>query len=189
MSGPWIVAVVALWVLLALVAFIVLGLVRRTTSILERLESQIRQPGMLVGGPPTGSSLPAFEAMDATGSAVRSSDLAGEPSIWLLMTSECEPCQRLASELRGRDGHLTGGRLVIATDDSPVALGVPPGIMVLQPLDDSISTVFGTAFTPYAFSTDARGIVRETMIPQTVEELELLASRLAHVTSIEPGVS
>jgi thiol-disulfide isomerase/thioredoxin len=180
MSRPWIIAVLALWVVVGLALLIELGLLRRIGTVLEQAEARMRSqpPGQQWGLSP-GSLVPHFEARRGNGRPLDSADLMGSPTVYLFMSRECGPCEMLAADLERKRKTLRSAPLVIITDDrsgSWPAVRDPAVTIVVQD-DDRVSKLFETSATPHAFAVDRDGRVVESLIPSSRNDIERLASR------------
>lgn len=163
MTDPWIVAFVALWLLVVVIGLLVLGALRRIVPILERLESYTPPVSVdaLPRGLPRGTRIPEFEAERAGGGQFGTSDLRGSPSFVLFLSEECRPCARFIRDLaRDRVPEL-GGKLVVVADNASLAHQFAPaqGLTVLVQRDREIADVFESNVTPHAFALDADAMV------------------------------
>ena len=174
MSTPWIAAFAFLWLAVIAVGVVMLGTLRRITSVLERAESQLEAEA--VGVRPM-SVLPSFELYDASGDLVTSESLIREPTILLFMESGCSPCRQLALALEGFDDTVDGVPFVVVLDDSPNArqVPIPPDIRVMYEREGAVSGLFESAITPQAFVIDVGGVVLDRKRPRNRLDLRELA--------------
>jgi hypothetical protein len=177
-NGFWIAVVVVLWFLVALLAFLVLGLLRRIAPVLERAEgviaSSVVPPGIGVG-----TKLPRFELRTSNGEAVTASEFVGEPFVLLFVSSGCAPCRGLIDDLSGVDTSVLAAELVIVIDQSDVCEIDPlgPKVVVAYQKDHSVSDAFGTSATPHAFAIDRAGRVAAVGFPNTLDQLVALTQQ------------
>ena len=82
MSAPWIAAYAVLWLTVLVVAFTTIGIVRRFSGVLERVERQLATPPDL--GAAVDSTVSPFEVVDAEGRTVGFQELVQEPTIVLV---------------------------------------------------------------------------------------------------------
>ena len=101
MSAAWTVVIVALWLLVVAIAFLVVGTLRRMSLVLQRAEAALASSptGAAVGGLPPGAPLPAFKSKDVNGRRFASEDLLGRPAVGLLVGAECSACDDLIGDL------------------------------------------------------------------------------------------
>ncbi|MEX2646212.1 MAG: redoxin domain-containing protein [Gaiellaceae bacterium] len=179
MSIAWVVAFVALCVVVLVIGALVLGVLRRITPLLEEMES--RFASLAVGGVPglkPGSQLPRFTAKTTDGSKVGSPDLLGSPLVFVFLNSNCRPCETLAAELRSTSSFDPDVPLIVVLDfpdGQQLAEGLP--YRVLFQRRRSVSKSFGVVGTPHAFAVDATGTVVASEITNSVAQLEVLAGR------------
>src|SRR5437879_10941649 len=99
MTGPWIVAFIGLSLIACLNAFVTAGLLRRSTRLLESVESALKTSApTIAGGVPVGSRLPRFVVKDERGRIFDSSRMVDRPGVFLLLSPTCEPCQGLVAD-------------------------------------------------------------------------------------------
>ena len=132
MSAPWIAAFAALWFLVLLLGFAVIGVMRRITGVLERAEQQLATE--LGGGVPLLTAVPAFGLVDQAGEPVSSDDLIRETSIVLFVDAGCRPCRSIARELSG--ARIRGIPLVVVAGEEGVGedFGLSPDVSVYRPV-------------------------------------------------------
>lgn len=177
MSVWWSAAVVSLWAVVMVVAVILLGFLRRVTAVLERAEVAVTSGQVNLGGAHVGMRIEAFTALDRSGREVSSDELFAAPASFVLLRSGCEPCRRLSERL----DQLAAATPVIAIlDESPASreLELPSRIVTLFDWDGSVTRAFRNGGTPQAFAVKPGGIVAETLVPSSAEDIERLSSRL-----------
>ena len=165
MTGPWIAAFVAQWIISAILALTQLGVLRRVLPALSGLppEPSALEPGM---------ALPEFAATWPGGASASPADLIGQPLMLLFVSRTCTPCHRLLHQLHGSE-LLDGVVPVIAVADvhDLAHLPLPPGMAVLHEHAGSVSLPFGVVVTPLAVTLDRGGAVVETRVPGDVGDL------------------
>lgn len=179
MTGPWIVAMVALWVVVLLSLVLQLGQFRRVADMLERVEARLRMGGLdspVSMGLPPGTPVPRVAGHDATGSFFEFGGVAETRAIYLFLSSECDPCQELISDLKRHLGWTRSDTALIAIAES-AGLGLESlaGVRAVLDEEQAIASAFGTSATPHAFLVDEAGTIVEKSIPNSVEHLEALA--------------
>lgn len=181
MSGLWIFAYVALLVVVILMAILLVGTLRRISSLLEQAEATLRLlPSELApAGLPPGTKVPDFEAPRIDGSIFRAADLYGTSSVVLFVDNDCEPCRELVVDLEQHAIDDLGSRLVVVVDDpsKEESLKAISGVTVLHQVDREVARVFQSSVTPQAFVVDAGGTVVDSGNPNTLDDLRRLAHR------------
>lgn len=181
MTAPWIALVAALWAIVFVLGLLVLGLLNRASTLLDRVQEALERGdlgGQMVGrGLSAGSPLPMFTGRTPSGDSVTNTDLRGFPAVVLFLDPDCRPCRAIASQLREGPARLDGARLVVvmrnAEEAHSMGLGESPTI-VFEP-DNSVSMGFETAVTPNAFAVSADGRIVARRIPGSADDLVELA--------------
>lgn len=178
MPVGWAIVVVILCVAVVALSIVVLGLLRQITPVLERAAGPggMDIPRM---GPAKGSTLPSFSVAGADG-PVTDQALRGRAAVLLFLGAGCGPCHDLAEQMRSTDISRLAGQLIIVTSpEGASTLGIPAEVRVLAEPSREVSDPLSVIATPYAVAVDPDGIVRETQIPNTMEQLTGLAAVLA----------
>lgn len=190
MTAPWIAAFACLWFVVLLLGFTVVGVLRRISGVLERVERGISQD---IPGAPLLSVVQPFEVIDEAGVAIRSDELIQEPRILLFMERGCEPCRSLAIELgTAGTGNLAVPLLVIAGEDGLGArFPLPPDVPVLRQRKREVAEPFESSVTPHAFVVDHGHVVLDRAVPGSIADLEELGRRQRRARQLEavPGGS
>lgn len=179
----WAIAILTLWLAVAIMIVIVLGVLRQVTSALERLSPEHSYsyhgalPGeSLMGGEP----VPHFASVDTAGLPVNDQGLRGRPALLLFVHQGCAPCEDLVREMHRSDLSRLAGQLVIVTDSRGSRdLGIPAGLRTVAEAASEISGPLTITGWPFAVALDPAGLVRATGVPNTVAQLEDLAAVLA----------
>lgn len=183
MSTAWVIAFVVLAAAVIVNLVVVVGLLRRISSVLEGAERALAQSvGTLdvPGGVPLLGRASPFHVYTLDGLRISSDDLLKEITILLFMEAGCQPCRELSSQLHpGGDG-LDETPLVIVIPDTDaredLKLDGAQLRIVLQP-DRAASRAFRTEATPYAFVVYPGGVVLDRLVPRSWADLRLLARR------------
>lgn len=193
MTAPWAAAFVALWMLVVVLGFLVVGTLRRLAPILERLESE--SPPISADaaprGLPRGTPVPEFEAKQAGGAPFGASGLRGAPSFVLFLSEDCRACARFVRDLgKGRVPEL-GAQLVVVVDDAPLALELAraDGVTVLVQRDRKIADIFESNVSPHAFALDAEGVVLASGTPNDWTRLRRLREPAPKGGGSEPDLA
>lgn len=179
MSAAWIVAYVALSVLVLLVGLLVLGTLRRLAPLLERTEARLADVAhdLTPQGLAPGEAVPPFEVKRHDGSTFTDADLRGASSLVLFLGVDCRACERLIDDVERSRVPDLGVPVVVATASADQArkLATDPRVEVLIQRGRELSRAFESNVTPHAFVVDARGIVLASGTPNDWERLRLLA--------------
>lgn len=185
MTGPWMVAFGALWLLVIVIAVLVTGLLRRTTATLERLDQYMQYQARTqeMSRLPVGVTVPAFSAYDLEGRLVTSDELFERRSLTLFLGDSCEPCDELVEELMTSEIRLPGAQLVVVGRSKTLESLVERwGAGTVRAFADSeageISRAFDNRVIPQAFVVDPPGTLAASNIPNTVRDLERMVERV-----------
>lgn len=187
MSSAWVVAYALLSVVVILLAVLVLGTLRRISTVLERAELVLSSPGSRPGGLEAGAVVPDFEAVSAEGVPFTAADLENRQSLVVLVDRDCPPCRQLLGEL-GEERPTDLPELLVVFGERVLHNGVPdvPGATaVLVQVDGSVSRAFESGSTPHTFALDGRRVVASGT-PNTIEGLRHLALRLREEVRDQP---
>jgi hypothetical protein len=174
-NGLWIGALALISTLVLLLAVLVLGVLRRVAPVLERAEAALVSGQVSLGSARPGMRIESFEALDSRGEAVDSDRLFDEPGVFVVMHSGCGPCRQLSERLR--DMPALRVPLVVLLDDSPAArkIPIPQHARQLFDHDGGAAAAFRGGGTPQAFALTAGGVLVETLVPGSAEDLKRLA--------------
>lgn len=178
MTGPWIVALVALWVVVTVNTLLLLGVLRRIVPVLQRAE-QVLQDGGGVGagtGLAPGATVPDFEVRTSHGEVHFSELVTERAAVFVFVDAHCAPCQQLTTELAMERGSVSQLRLHLITDE-PLGKTFPDGVVVLHQAEDAASSAFEQSAFPQAFVVDGDRKVIERTFPNTMSDLQRLADR------------
>jgi hypothetical protein len=187
-STPWIVATIALWLLVGVLAVFVLGLVRQIIPLLEATRTQLASlpSGVDIPAASPGSKIPSVRLREFGGGEVELKELLGTPAMFLFLSSNCVPCEQLAADLR-RHPLPTDLTLFAITDEASADMGLGSHVSVLIQTNGAASKAFMNGAAPQAFLLDADGIVITHTVPGSVEDLHDLA-RAARVAGDLPAL-
>jgi hypothetical protein len=176
-TGVWIAAFVALWLVVILLGLVQLGTLRRVAPLLDRAEATLREAARAtLRGLRPGESVPAFAADVFDGGTFTESDLRGSTTIVLFLNTGCRSCELLAADIEaGRIPDL-GAPLVVVADESGEAARFAAGgqAHVLLQKNGSLARVFESDRTPHAFVIDETGRVVVSGSPNNWEVMALL---------------
>jgi thiol-disulfide isomerase/thioredoxin len=179
MPVGWAIAVVVLWVAVAALAVVVLGLSRQITPVLERVAAHQGGLGLGNQGPPVGDPVPHFAARDTAGELVDDQNLRGHPVLLLFLSTGCGPCEELAGEIRRADlGTLATQLIIVTRPDGPTVLGIPAGLRVVTESQNEVSDPLAVIGLPFAIAIDSNGIVKAAQMLNTIAHLDQMAAVL-----------
>jgi hypothetical protein len=188
MSAAWVVAYVVLGVLVVLVAVLVLGTLRRISTVLERAELALTSSTGRPGGLEPGAIVPDFEAATSSGRTFTAATLEARSSLVVLVDRDCPPCRRLLDELAQEQPEDLPD-LFVVFGDRGMQNGSPevaPATAVLAQVNGSVSRAFDSGSTPHTFALHGRRVVAAGT-PNTVEGLRHLALRLREEVRNKPN--
>jgi hypothetical protein len=174
-TPAWIAAVCALWALVLLLAFLVLGTLRRVTAVLE----QVRVPETpALGAAPT-TVVEPFELYDDLGLRVGSDELLVEPAtILLFIEPGCTPCLRLTEQLEGVGEYLVGVPIYVVAPKLPPTgeMEFPRGVRILYDRGGRVTGAFSNRATPQAYAVGSNRLVLDRRVPASLDDLTEMAS-------------
>ena len=173
MSTPWIAAYAVLWLAVLVVAFTMVGIVRRISGVLEGLEQRMSAgPGDF--GAAVKSTISPFQVVGADGRAVAYDELVTEPTLLLVMSNHCSACTALAKELEGIGGSIGDVPFALVTDADP-EVPYPATLRVLFDRDGAATKALDNRATPQAYVLDPTGLVHDRKVPGSLRDLEGMA--------------
>jgi hypothetical protein len=178
-TTAWIAAFAALWTISLVTAFLVLGLMRRISNVLEGVEQRLRgQPTH--GGLPIGSTVPKFEASSEGGRIMSSQELMIRANVYLFLSAGCSPCERLAKELQDASDSTARWPLIVVYDtpESAEVARLSDGTRTLHDGSRSVFRAFEIDATPFAVAVDRAGTVIGNAVPNSIDALNDLVETL-----------
>ena len=173
MSAPWIAAYAVLWLAVLVVAFVMLGLVRRIGGVLEGVERRLSTSAGEFGAA-VGSTVSPFDLDDAGGRRVPFGELVGEPTLLLVMSDHCPACTKLAGQLDGVGETVAGVPLVVVTNAEPEP-PYPATLRVLYERGGEATAALDNRATPQAYVLDPTGRVLDRRVPGSPAHLQEMA--------------
>ena len=174
MTAPWIATVAALWVVVVILAFAVLGALRRATTIFESFEASGVEPQF---GAPVMSAVEPFELFDRDGKLRTWLDFVEGATILLFTSPRCPACTELMWRLEGVGRYVDDVPLTVVMNDTPEGRAVefPPELHVLYQRDAVATKSFNNRATPQAYVVDGTGIVLDRRVPSSLDDLREMA--------------
>jgi hypothetical protein len=182
MAAPWIALMVTLWVMVAALSILALGLIRRV----ERLEIAISR-GHAAGrstihGPTIGLRPPAVEGFERLASPIAPQ----QPRLVLFLSSTCGACGQLTEELLayksdpGESPALSNVALnVVVDEDLAMTLADGPWSLLSQN-EGELSKGWSVPGTPYVVALDRAGSVQSSEFLTTLTQLSATAESLTN---------
>lgn len=189
MSAPWIAAFAALWLVVVAGAVVFLGFLRRAVSVLEASESRLRGSSLPIGGASPGTTIPTFEVRNDRGDLVRSEDLTATSAVFLFASADCQPCHSLLEQLNRAGWEAAEVPLVAVLNDSAEdrAITFGHGVIALYQSERKAAAAFESIATPQAFAVDSNGVVIDSRVPQSIDDLRRLARSLVGGEEVAPS--
>lgn len=181
MTGPWVLAFTVVCAAQVICIILVLGLLRRTNGVLERVEARLSTAplGDLEGFSP-GQSVPNTRLQMTDGVTTSSSQLfAQQITVVVFLSSSCEACDTLRQEMRASGWNATGAQLLVAQSDTAIRIG--GASTLVEESSENLAGMLGVMIYPLAYLIDQRGIILGRDIPSSMESLESL------ITSVDSG--
>jgi hypothetical protein len=174
MSAAWVALVVTLWLVVALLVVLVLGLIRRVGQ-LESAGSAGDRTGPAGTGPVSGSPPPIVRGYEHL--ATVSDDAAAR--VVLFLSSSCMTCRRLGGELTlaladddPRGLFFTDIELVLVTDpEGASALAEVGASQLVTDSDGELRRNWSIPGTPFAVVIDETGVIRASGFTSTLARL------------------
>jgi len=172
-STPWIAAYAVLWLTVLVVAFTMIGIVRRLSGVLEGLEQRLAAPPDL--GAAVNSTVSPFEVVDADGRTVGFEELVQEPTIVLVAANHCPACRQLLGKLDDVGESIGGVPFVVVTNADDPETHYPPGVRVLYEPDLTATNALDNRANPQAYVLDPAGRVLDRKVPGSLDDFEAMA--------------
>lgn len=180
MTGPWIAAFVVLSALVLALAVIVLGLLRRFSEALERVEQAAGHGGAHELGLRPGQQMTPVQVHTADGHEVALPVPDAPRTVVVLLEPDCAPCGTVMGQLLESGWPPSAPPLYVVLPDHPdsrvFAAGHSPGVGVGYQRDRLVSSAFGTNVSPVAYVVDGSGRVLAADVPAGVASLVELAT-------------
>jgi methylamine dehydrogenase accessory protein MauD len=165
MTPLWLISYVALWLMVLLLGFLLLGVLRALAQLRWRLEQvQATTPSRIGrGGLKPGQRAPDFTLPSAAGDDVSLHDFAGRRVFLVFTQSGCKPCHRIIPELNKLQRTEQLQVLVVNNGELEAtrqwAGEARAGFPVLAQQQFSVSRRYEMYATPFAFLIDEKGII------------------------------
>lgn len=183
MDELWTASYIALWIVVGVLAFIVMGLLRQLGILQMRLGVE---PGVLITreGLPRGAAAPGFEAADLlSGTPLRLADFRGSRVALIFLTPTCDACRGLVPHLNDVAREWREVRFLAvcyAAEEACGELVRSAGVQIPMIGDpgNAVGMSYEVPSTPFAFLIDEGGTILIRGVVNTWPQLEaLLAER------------
>lgn len=180
MNTFWVASSVALWIIVAVLAFIVVGLLRQLGLIQLRLGLD---PGVLITqeGLERGTEAPDFDAIDVEAQQpTHLSAFRGRQVLLVFLATDCTSCRDLVPHLNNIAYEYRDGVETIAVCHGAVAAcgefahQTHLGARMLADPTNAIADRYGVRFTPFAYLIDAAGVILIRGVVNTWPQLDAL---------------
>jgi methylamine dehydrogenase accessory protein MauD len=189
MSVVWLVSTLALWGIVLLVGFLLMGALRALGLLRWRLEqleattpSRLGRTGLKAGKKAPAFTLPAF-----AGGEICLNDFAGRKVLLVFMQPGCGPCHGITPELNRLQDAGEVQVVVVQNGDAETvrkwADEHRPRFSVAVQERLSLSKRYEAFATPFAFLIDEGGVIASRGIASTRQYLGYILNRAGH----EPG--
>jgi hypothetical protein len=180
MPAGWEIAIILLWITVAVLAVVVIGTLRRVTAQLGETTPELPRSGSLSSRLVIGSRMPQFTALTEAGEPYGDKNLLGRSTVLLFMAPRCSACDKLASVLRGADAaNLAADIVVVTARKDPVFLGLAAGVLTVLEADRNVSAALGVNILPFAVAVDSDAIIRGARPVSDIAQLADLAAMAA----------
>jgi peroxiredoxin len=167
MTGMWLVAFIALWILFLLLAVVTLSLLRNVGTLadaIQQLQHGERDPIKLI----VGEAVPELALTQPDGTPVRLTAYHGTPRTLYFISPGCGPCHELIRSLATTSADRSSAIIVsMGSSDETQALLTEVGVALLPVLfvaSDTLLHQWGIRSTPTTVELDADGqFVRHTV--------------------------
>jgi methylamine dehydrogenase accessory protein MauD len=182
MNPWWLVSYVALWVVVLLLAFLLLGALRALGLLRWRLEQlEATTPTRTGrGGLKPGKKAPDFTLPCVAGGEVSLHDFGGRRVFLVFTQSGCKPCHKIAPELKRL--HHAGAVQVLVVNNGEAeatqkwAAEAKLSFPVLVQQQFSVSKRYEMYATPFAFLIDEHGVIASKGIINNGQHIDFVLS-------------
>lgn len=174
MTTPWIIGFICLVGTVAVLATIMVGLLRRITDVLLKVEAALISP-LPVGGNPASGELRVGDTVPPLPLQSGENFPNTRGTLLVFLEASCEPCQVLAADINRRRYKPPDFRLVVVVDDDD-SLGHewPVEWTVVVDRDRMLSKSWRVWGTPAAYLVDYDGTVRGRKFANSANDLQRL---------------
>jgi methylamine dehydrogenase accessory protein MauD len=193
MNPWWLVSYVALWLVVLLLAFLLLGALRALGLLRWRLEQmEATTPSRTGrGGLKPGKKAPDFTLPSVARGEVSLHDFAGRRVFLVFTQSGCRPCHKVAPELNRL--HAAGAVQVLVVNNGEAeatqkwAAEVKVRFPVLMQQQFSVSKRYEMYATPFAFLIDEHGVIASKGIINNAQHIDFVLSRAGEAAKNGPA--
>jgi methylamine dehydrogenase accessory protein MauD len=181
MNAWWSVSLIALWLTVPLMGFLLLGALRSLALLRWRLDQFEATNPRRIGrdGLKPGTRAPDFRLPGVAGMEVALSDFAGRRVLLAFMQDGCSPCHKALPELDRL--HRDGLAVLVVNSGEPEATrrwaagaGVRVPILIQEKFE--LSRRYEVFATPFAFLIDERGVIASKGLINNRQHIEFVLS-------------
>ena len=199
MMNPWLLAsYVALWAVVLLLGFLLLGALRALGLQGWRLEQLEATAPTRVGrsGLKPGKAAPDFTLPNATGGEVSFREFAGRRVLLVFTQSGCGPCHRIMPELNRLQAAGKVQVLVVNNGEPKATRAWAEEVRARFPVaaqeQYSLSRRYEVFATPFAFLVDERGVIASKGIVNSRQHIDYIldgaaSERVGHADRAPSG--
>jgi hypothetical protein len=189
----WLVSYVALWVMFAIMAVVIIGMLRLIGSLYSTVETLKRDQGPLTNLV-SGKEVPEVEMQTLDGTTTTIGQFAGKNTAFVIVSSDCTHCQEILAHMVGNGFHTRHDlpRIVIMSlSDIPQAIDLATkfdlgdAYPVLADVKGQVKNRWGIKATPVTVLVDeAMRVYRQLFGPMLLTP-ELAAPQMSAVMNNE----
>lgn len=161
MSTPLMLSHAALWIVVVLQGFILLGVVRMVHQSGQAGAGEVTSPTMPQAERLAGQLAPRIDTVDIFGVPVNSDDFVGSLRAVLFVSPNCPNCMVTLDELEGLQTKAPGTLVAVCVADTKecrlMAEDLNLTVQVIPDPDEQIRNSFDVASTPTAVLVNRRG--------------------------------
>ncbi len=195
MDRLWLISYLALWGLVLVLGFLLLGALRALAVLRWRLDQLIATTPRRLGrdGLRVGTKAPDFTLPDPDGTERSLHDVAGRPVLLVFLQAACKPCRAVVPELNRV--YQKGKVKVLAVNTGEVEavrqwvaeVGAQFPVLVQNQRD--LSRRYEITATPFGFLIDDQGMIRAKGIVNNRQHLDFLLAGAGQEAAHEAALS
>ncbi len=191
MDRLWLISYVALWGLVLVLGFLLLGALRALAVLRWRLDQLIATTPRRLGrdGLRVGSKAPDFTLARPDGTEVHLHDFAGQPVLLTFLQAACQPCRDVVPELNRI--HERGKVKVLAVNAGEAeavgrwAAEVGARFPVLVQSRRDLSRQYQVVASPFGFLINEQGVIRAKGLISNRQHLDFVLASVGQEVAHE----
>jgi hypothetical protein len=179
-TTPWITAFVILSGVVVVNTLALIGVLRRGLHVLEEAYQTLNQDAMhsRITSVRPGTRIPEFTVRSGDGAEVSSKTIFQEPAVLVFVDGDCKPCEALLNDLRTRRNN---DKTPIVVVSASVSIRADLPVPLFYQAERAASRALESNAMPHAFAIAAGGLVLESAVPSSLDDLHGLAERWEEV--------